>query len=74
MGLKKSQHRPTDPGDKKQKLTDKLDKLWDTGSPDVVKMIETNRFLKKENIGFYKDQKDYRLASIMGKDKILQGQ
>ena len=73
--LKKSMGRPTDPGNKREKFTEKLDKLWDIGAPDAVKEIQTNRLLtpgdKQQDIAFYFDQQNERNATMSGNDKIL---
>ena len=75
MKLKKSQARRSYPKGKRQTFVDSLDDLWDIASYGAIKTIRSDRFLskekKKEDIASSEDQKGKRLASMIGKDKML---
>ena len=49
--------------------------MWDIANPEALLVIQSNRFLskekKEEDIAFYHDQKNKRMAFMQGKNKVL---
>ena len=60
--------------EKRHKLNEQLDKLWDIGASDAIEEIKKSRILSKkdkhEDIAFYEDQRGARLGSMSGSDKV----
>ena len=78
MNLKKHKNRQTKTNQSVEKFTDLIDNLWDIGASDAIATIQSNRFLseakKQDDISFYEDQKGLRIATMLGRDKVLHGQ
>ena len=74
--LARNKDRPTDPQDKRKAFILVLDQLLDIGAPDAIEEINKNRLLsrekKEEDIRFYQDQQNKRLAHMSGHDKVFE--
>ena len=74
--LPRNKASSTDPDGKRHAFSTELDKLLDIGAPDAIDKIRSNRLLtkekKEEDICFYMDQRNERLAHMSGHDKIFE--
>ena len=73
--LAKHKDRESDPGGRRAKFEDSLDKLWDIGATDAIKQILGSRMLKQQereiDVKFYLDQRSERKGYMSGNDKVF---